>query len=834
MTDSKESISLSNQIWKSFTTLSNDISPDDYHVILFLLSLHTFRIEIGNMNKLIGPVNLLKIYSQTGNFKVITKNKNATLLFNTYNPIVRKIGVENIEIFIESLRLYDIQIISKHYKEIFELLLKKCIKSSTKRSDYSLPIEINLLISKLTTLPLNSVIYNPFAGYASFGLFEGAKNTSLFGDNSSTYLGQEKDPNIWAIGYLRLLAHQSSKKKELEIGDSIDDWNPLKSKFDLVIAAPPLGLKLTPPINGHFGVINNAEQFFIEKGIESLKTNGLLIAVVSNNKLTSTGTEQKLREHIIKNDILEMVIAIPSELLVETNISLSIVVINKNKDTKGKVRMVDARNFINTTKKDKRLDYNALILMIKSNTCNESQIFVTNEEIINNNFYLTPSRYLVLNQVIELDPGYQLIKLGSLAPTVSRNRTDISEYGMWVRIRDLKDDNLKYSLDVKDIENNEIPRNAQKIEESCLLISLRGKNIKPTYFKYEREAIYTSNDIVALKVDEAVIDIEYLINELYSEYFLKRIESYRTGTVIPILKKSDLLNSDVSVPSLEEQKAKIKGVKEAFIQSQKKELELEQELLGFKDESFREFASIKHSFRQYLNALQSNVAGTKKFITNNEGNSISLDMVYSKNLNKTFGEHLSSLEGTIQSMTKMLSSFENTKETSAAATLNLVTLITEAQNRFKNTDIFKFEKVNVDTDSFTMFDNTILEPMVSFNEDDFYRLYSNIVSNAMDHGFKDNTKKYSLRTAISFDDKEKKCVLEVSNNGAPMPNNLTLKHLTTRGEKTTNSKGSGMGGADIKAILNKYNGTLDISNQEEEFFAVTYIIKLPYQFDFTL
>lgn len=834
MTNSKESIDISNQIWNSFVTVSNDISPNDYHIILFLLSLHSFKVKTGNMDSFNNIIAIFKNYSHTETFKYRIQDKNTSLLFETYIPIVNKIGIENIEIFIDRLKLYNFQIIAREYKEIFELLLKKCIKSTTKRSDYSLPLEINLLISNLNILPVNSEIYNPFAGYASFGLFQGAKNTSSFGDNSSTYLGQEKDQNIWAVGYLRLLAHRSSKRKKLEVGDSIYDWNPQKSIFDLIVAAPPLNLKITPPIYGKFGIINNAEHFFIEKGIESLKPDGLLIAVVSNNKLTSTGSEQSLRKHIVKNDLLEMVIAIPNELLVETNISLSILVINKNKGTKGKVRMVNANNFVNTTKKEKYLDYNALILLIKSNTCTDSQMFITNEEIINNNFYLTPSRYLGLNQQIELDPGHQLMKLERLAPTISRNRTNIPEAGKWVRIHDLKEDNLKYFLDVKNIENKEIPRIAQKIEQSCLLISLRGKSINPTYFKFESEPIYITNNILALKVDESIIDIEYLINELYSEYFLNQIESYRTGIAIPILKKNDLLNTNVVVPSPEEQKAKIKGAKEAFILSQKKVLELEQEFVGFKDESFREFASIKHSFRQYLNALQSNVAGTKKFINNNEGNNISLNMVYSKNLNKTFGEHLSSLEGTIQSMTKMLSSFEETKDDSAATRLNLITLVNEAQNRFKNAEVFTFEKVNIDTDSFTMFDDSILVPMVSFNEDDFYRLYSNIVSNAMDHGFKDNTKKYIIRTAISFDDKEKKCVLEVSNNGLPMPNNFTLKHLTTRGEKTTNSNGTGMGGADIKAILNKYNGTLDISNQEEELFSVTYIIKLPYQYEFTL
>ncbi|WP_431244241.1 hypothetical protein ACQ9BO_07720 [Flavobacterium sp. P21] len=177
MTENNSNIiqNISNQIWNSFTTISSDVSPNDYHVILFLLSLHTHKVEIGGMNNSTGMITNFKNYSQTGNFKFSTKNQNATLLFNTYIPIVEKIGIENIGIFIENLKLYNFSSILRDYSKIFELLLKKCIKSSEKRADYSLPVEINLLISKLNSLPLNSEIYNPFAGYASFGLFEGAK-----------------------------------------------------------------------------------------------------------------------------------------------------------------------------------------------------------------------------------------------------------------------------------------------------------------------------------------------------------------------------------------------------------------------------------------------------------------------------------------------------------------------------------------------------------------------------------------------------------------------------------------------------------------------------------
>ena len=238
---------------------------------------------------------------------------------------------------------------------------------------------------------------------------------------------------------------------------------------------------------------------------------------------------------------------------------------------------------------------------------------------------------------------------------------------------------------------------------------------------------------------------------------------------------------------------------------------------------------MKHTFRQYLNALKSNVAGTKLFVQNNHEKGITLDTIYSKNLNKSFGDHLLGLEGTINSMSKLLSSFETSNGDTLAKEHNLLELVEEAQNRFKNSELFQFEKVYFDIDSFAFEydDNSFIAPIITIDEEDFYCIFSNIVSNAIDHGFNDASKKYSIRTAVTFDEREQMCILEVSNNGKAMPKDFTLKNLTTRGEKTTDSKGSGMGGADIKNILKKHDGKLEISNTETEEFTVTYIVSLP-------
>ena len=323
-----------------------------------------------------------------------------------------------------------------------------------------------------------------------------------------------------------------------------------------------------------------------------------------------------------------------------------------------------------------------------------------------------------------------------------------------------------------------------------------------------------------------IVDLEYLVNEFYTENVQKQINAILIGAAMMRIREADLFSIKFYIPSIAEQKSKIKGIKEAFIQNKKNELAYQQELLGLKDESFREFASIKHTFRQYLNALKSNVTGTKLFIQKNEQNGIKLDTIYSKNLNKSFGEHLLGLEGTINSMSKLLTSFETSEVDTSAKEHNLLELLEEAQNRFKNPQLFQFEKVYFDKNSFA-FGEDFRAPLIVIDEDDFYRIFSNIISNAIDHGFKDVSKEYSIRTTITFDEKERMCILEVSNNGKAMPRDFTLKDLTTRGEKTTDSKGSGMGGADIKAILKKYGGKFDILNTETEEFSVTYSISLP-------
>jgi type I restriction enzyme M protein len=794
-----------------------DTIEDSIQIVLLLVSLYKDGIIDQNSITTISDVTDLK--SLIHNSGLNSEIKETYLhIIEVLKPSLDILFFQPLDYLSFHLFQIEKEQLTANFSNIFDSLLHKLYDSQGRvYGQYLLPEEISRLMFNLANIKANTSVYNPFAGPASFGILLGINNY---------YVGQEISTNIQITGMLRLIAASSPITKKILASDSINNWNPTNEKFDVIISSPPFGMRLPFGISGKWGVIRNFENFAIEKGLNTLKKDGKLIIHVPDSFLFSSGQVANLRYHLIEDDLIESVISLPNNILHHTSIKTSILVINKAKKNKGFINFIIADEFVNSEKNRIEILQDVAFFNAISEGKETSFIkIVTNKEVKNNSRFLDCNRYF-----LEKIEGKKLI---DFTERVRGERITSGELTKIVKIKDLCNDNLNFDLDVNSIESSVSNRPVFKIDESCLLLSKIGNTLKPTYFNYTNDSIYITDDIIALKVDLNIVDLEYLVNEFYTENVQKQLKAFFTGAVIPRIREVDLFSIKFNLPKIAEQKAKIQGVKEAFIQNKKNELAFQQELLGLKDESFREFASIKHTFRQYLNALQSNVAGTSKFIMKNEGQNITLDMIYSKNLNKTLGQHLMSLEGTIKSMSKLLSSFENEHHVEEIEKNDLFKLVTEAQNRFKNTDKFKFEKVHFDKDSFTMFDGTVLNAQVSISEDDFYMIFSNIISNAMDHGFKDETKKYNINTSISYNDKEKLCVLEISNNGAPMAKGFTLKHLITRGEKTTDSSGTGMGGADIKNILAKYGGTLDVLNLENELFPVTYIINIPYSFDYT-
>ncbi len=823
---------INEQIWDSCDILRGDISVSDFNIILYLTVLRSRNV--------LPEIDVDEDFETVWNFPEIEQYQNNDLdekavikllaiIHQTFSEAISHLRPQTWTTLYSLFKEIDADLLKENLGIIFEEQLNRLTKLQGKASgQYNLPTEISKFLIDIANLPDTCTVYNPFAGTGSLGLYL---------TENQYYLAQEHNLVTYTIALLRAIAHNRLQRTYVFNQNSLKEWG-FKSldnkpetkgffdKFDLVFATPPFNAPLKG-IEGEYGQIRTLEQFSIENGLNVLKSTGKLIAIVSPGFLSSSSVpEQRLREHLVRSDLLDTVILCPGGLLSHTSIRFAIIVINKEKKKKGVYRFIDAGKYvINISRQERKLNTEKLIDVFKGEEDSDISRKVILKNLEDSDFSFNPSRYL-LTQIFETDstvkPLSEVVKVRVRESSIKQGTK-----GRFIRIRDLKSDITNLILNPLDIEYTEIPGSAMEIMNATLLLALRHGKLRPSLINGSNERIFISNDILALHVYEDIIDPAYLLTELDSDYVKRQVEAYSYGSSIQTISKRDVLNLKIRVPDKEEQRARVHRIREEILRSKHRELELTREILGLKDDSFREFASIKHTLSQYLNALRSNVSGTIKFISKNQVEGLSLATMYSENLNQNFGDHLHSLLQTIDSMARLLHSGEEPIFPQGQKTIememDLEKLVQNAQSRFKNPEIFLFEELYIDKESFTFDGEAFIAPYINILADDFYRVFSNIVANAVNHGFKGRTNNI-IRITMTHDWENGKLVLEISNNGHPLPEEFTLKHLTTRGEKASNSEGLGIGGADIKDILDKYSATVDLRNEPEQEFPVTYIL----------
>src|SRR5690606_11595776 len=118
--------------------------------------------------------------------------------------------------------------------------------------------------------------------------------------------------------------------------------------------------------------------------------------------------------------------------------------------------------------------------------------------------------------------------------------------------------------------------------------------LKPTFFNYTGEPIVISQAVVALRLDENIVNPTFLINEFSADYIQEQLDSYRVGSVQPMLRKKDLENIIFQLPSMQEQKAKVSGIIELSKRLKKIESEKENILSGIHKEETESSTSLSH------------------------------------------------------------------------------------------------------------------------------------------------------------------------------------------------------------------------------------------------
>lgn len=202
--------------------------------------------------------------------------------------------------------------------------------------------------------PFAGRVYDPCCG--SGGMFVQSakfiKNHQKDINNISVY-GQEANPSTWKMAHMNV----AIRGLEANLGQSyadtfFNDQHPTL-KADFVMANPPFNLsdwgadKLEKDPRWKFGLppAGNANFAWMQHMIHHLSPTGRIGLVLANGALSSqTGGEGDIRQKIVEADLVEGIIALPSQLFYSTGIPVSLWFLSRNKQQPGKVVFIDARN----------------------------------------------------------------------------------------------------------------------------------------------------------------------------------------------------------------------------------------------------------------------------------------------------------------------------------------------------------------------------------------------------------------------------------------------------------------------------------------------------------
>lgn len=272
----------------------------------------------------------------------------------------------------------------------------------------------------------NCRVYDPCCG--SGGMFvQSAKFLEAHSGNrgSISVYGQEANPDTWKMAKINMAIRGIEADFGPYHADTFgNDLHP-QLKADFIMANPPFNYhpwgqeNLKEDVRWKYGLppSGNANYAWIQHMIHHLAPNGKIGLVLANGALsTQSSGEGEIRKRIIEDDLIEGIVAMPTQLFYSVTIPVTLWFISKNKKQKGKTLFVDARNMGHMVDRKHR-DFSEEDIMKLANTFLKFQegkledvkgfcSVATLEDITKQDYILTPGRYVGIEEQEEDDEPF--------------------------------------------------------------------------------------------------------------------------------------------------------------------------------------------------------------------------------------------------------------------------------------------------------------------------------------------------------------------------------------------------------------------------------------------
>lgn len=164
--------------------------------------------------------------------------------------------------------------------------------------------------------------------------------------------GQEANSDTWKMAKMNMAIRGIDADFGPYNADTFtNDLHPML-KADFILANPPFNYhpwgqeKLKEDKRWKYGMppAGNANYAWIQHMIHHLAPNGKIGLVLANGALSSqTSGEGDIRKRIIEDDLVEGIVAMPTQLFYSVTIPVTLWFISRNKKQKGKTLFIDAR-----------------------------------------------------------------------------------------------------------------------------------------------------------------------------------------------------------------------------------------------------------------------------------------------------------------------------------------------------------------------------------------------------------------------------------------------------------------------------------------------------------
>jgi len=301
----------------------------------------------------------------------------------------------------------------------YEYLIEKFADDAGKKGgEFYTPRKVVELLVRLLNPAVGMRICDPTCGSGGM-LIQCVEHIKHSGGNirNISLFGQEKNLGTWAICQMNMILHNIFDF-DIRKGDVIREPALIEGGelmlFDLVIANPPFSLDkwghevTTYDGFGRFsyGVPpkSKGDYAFIQHMIATLKPQGRAGVVVPHGVLFRGGSEGKIRQGLLEDDLVEAVIGLPNNLFYGTGIPGAILILNRHKseERKDKVIFIDASREYQESKNQNALrpeDINHIVSVYQAFNDEDKYAQVVDlKEIEKNDFNLNISRYVITTE----------------------------------------------------------------------------------------------------------------------------------------------------------------------------------------------------------------------------------------------------------------------------------------------------------------------------------------------------------------------------------------------------------------------------------------------------